>query len=199
MENNNLPTFLKQYEIEASVWNTLKNTIYPNAKDESIRLILDYCKAAKLDPLMKFLDIVQVYVKDPVTGKYNLQDAIWPRVGFYRVQASRSGCYAGISEPEFGKDISCDLGGVKITYPEWCKITVKKIVNNSVGEFSAKEYWLENYATSSKSTEAPNAMWAKRRYGQLAKCAEAQALRKAFPELITQQPTAEEMEGKNFK
>jgi hypothetical protein len=38
-------------------------------------------------------------------------------------------------------------------------------------------------------------MWLKRSRGQLAKCAEAQALRKAFPE-VGAQPTAEEMEGK---
>ena len=41
-------------------------------------------------------------------------------------------------------------------------------------------------------------MWQKRPYGQLAKCAEAQALRKAFPEIVSQHPTAEEMEGKHF-
>jgi hypothetical protein len=41
-------------------------------------------------------------------------------------------------------------------------------------------------------------MWRKRPYGQLAKCAEAQALRKAFPEIISQHPTAEEMEGKDI-
>jgi len=44
----------------------------------------------------------------------------------------------------------------------------------------------------------PNTMWQKRPYGQLAKCAEAQALRKAFPEIVSQHPTAEEMEGKHF-
>jgi len=39
-------------------------------------------------------------------------------------------------------------------------------------------------------------MWEKRPFGQLAKCTEAQALRKAFPEAVGSQPTAEEMEGK---
>jgi hypothetical protein len=38
-------------------------------------------------------------------------------------------------------------------------------------------------------------MWFKRPYGQISKCAEAQALRKAFPELGSQ-ATADEMEGK---
>lgn len=40
-------------------------------------------------------------------------------------------------------------------------------------------------------------MWQKRPYGQIAKCAEAQALRKAFPE-VGSAPTADEMEGKQF-
>jgi hypothetical protein len=41
-------------------------------------------------------------------------------------------------------------------------------------------------------------MWEKRPYGQLAKCAEAQALRKAFPEILGGMVTSEEMEGKGF-
>jgi hypothetical protein len=118
-------------------------------------------------------------------------------VGLYRIQAARSNQYAGVSEPEFGEDVTCNLGGTDITYPKWCKVTVKKIVNNTIVEFTAKEYWLENYAAK-KDTATPNTMWQKRPYGQLAKCAEAQALRKAFPEIVSQHPTAEEMEGKNF-
>lgn len=41
-------------------------------------------------------------------------------------------------------------------------------------------------------------MWAKRAFGQLAKCAEAQALRMAFPELTGGTNTNDEMEGKTF-
>ena len=69
--------------------------------------------------------------------------------------------------------------------------------NGSIAEYSATEYWKENYAVKGgqEKSIAPNAMWLKRPYGQIAKCAEAQALRKAFPE-IGSQPTADEMEGK---
>jgi hypothetical protein len=41
-------------------------------------------------------------------------------------------------------------------------------------------------------------MWARRPRGQLKKCAEAQALRMAFPEAVGAAPTAEEMEGRSL-
>ena len=86
---------------------------------------------------------------------------------------------------------------VRVSYPEWCKYTVYKFVNGQRIAFTSKEYWVENYATQSSKTECPNAMWKKRPYGQIAKCAEAQALRKAWPE-IGSEPIAEEMEGKDI-
>ena len=46
--------------------------------------------------------------------------------------------------------------------------------------------------------ESSNAMWTKRPRGQIAKCATAQALRSAFPEIASQY-TAEEMEGKDIQ
>ena len=185
-------------EIDQHIWSALKNSLYTGAKDESIKMVLDYCKAAKLDPMQKPVHIVPMSVKNAQTGRYEYKDVVMPGVGLYRIQAARSNQYAGVSEPEFGEDVTCNLGGINITYPKWCKVTVKKLVNNTIVEFTAKEYWLENYATSSKESIAPNTMWKKRPYGQIAKCAEAQALRKAFPEIISQHPTAEEMEGKDI-
>ncbi|MBS7036615.1 MAG: phage recombination protein Bet, partial [Bifidobacterium sp.] len=157
-----------------------------------------YCRARQLDPLLKPVHLVPMSVKDSRTGKSEWRDVVMPGIGLYRIQADRSGDYAGAREPEFGPDVTQTLTGVEVTFPQWCKYTVfKRMPSGEIVEFSAKEYWIENYATGGRDTTSPNAMWKKRPYGQLAKCAEAQALRKAWPE-IGQQPTAEEMEGKSL-
>lgn len=181
----------------------LRNSLYVGAQDESIRLVMGYCKASGLDPMQKPVHIVPMYAS---TGKKDakgydikaMRDVIMPGIGLYRTQAARSGNYAGVTEPEFGPDVTESLSDVSITYPKWCKVTVKRAMDNgTVVDFTATEFWKENYATKGKDSAAPNAMWSKRPYGQLAKCAEAQALRKAFPEFGSA-PTADEMEGKEI-
>lgn len=189
---------LAERGVDVATWSALKNSIYPGAKDESVLMALDYCRARQLDPLMKPVHLVPMYIKDSKTGKGEMRDVVMPGVGLYRIQADRSGNYAGADEPEFGPDVTQVLSGVEVTFPQWCKYTVhKRMPSGEIVQFSAKEYWSENYATAGRDTSAPNAMWKKRPYGQIAKCAEAQALRKGWPE-IGQQPTAEEMEGKNL-
>lgn len=174
----------------------LKSSLYPGAADDSIRMVLSYCQAAKLDPMQKPVHIVPMW--DSKSG--GMRDVIMPGVGLYRTQAARTGEYAGVSEPEYGPDITENIGGVEVTYPAWCRVTVKrKLADGTVADFSAVERWKENYAVKGgkEKSIAPNAMWMKRPYGQIAKCAEAQALRKAFPE-VGAQPTADEMEGKSL-
>lgn len=175
---------------EQDLMLTLKTSLYPGATDEAVGLVLAYCRSAHLDPMQKPVHIVPIW-----DGKLKQErDVVMPGIGLYRIQAARSGEYAGMTDPEFGEDVTEQLGGTNITYPVSCKITVKRLLpGGAIAEFSATERWKENYATKGKMGE-PNSMWAKRPYGQLAKCAEAQALRKAFPE-IGSQPTAEEMEG----
>lgn len=179
---------------EAAVWSALKSSIYPGASDQSISLVLDYCTAAGLDPLQKPVHIVPMWD----SSSRSMRDVVMPGIGLYRVQASRSGQFAGMSEPEFGPMVTEQVGAVQVTFPEWCKVTVyRQLPNGHIAEFTAKEYWIENYAIKGgkEKDQSPNAMWMKRVRGQIAKCAQAQALRMAFPE-IGSQPTAEEMEGK---
>jgi phage recombination protein Bet len=174
--------------------SVLRNSLFVGAKDESIKMAVSYCRAAGLDIMQKPVHLVPMNVKKP-NGDYEWRDVVMPGIGLYRTQAARTGEYAGMSEPEFGEEITDKIGGVEITYPKWCLVTVKRIVGGIVVEFPAKEYWKENYATKKKDSLAPNSMWERRPFGQLAKCAEAQALRKAFPEFGAA-PTADEMEGK---
>jgi phage recombination protein Bet len=172
----------------------LRSSLYPGAKDDSIKLVLGYCRAAGLDPMQKPVHIVPMLVAN---GKKNergydekeWRDVVMPGIGLYRTQAARTGELAGIDEPEFGPDI--EMLGMATTVPEWCRVTVYRMIGGQRVAFTAREYWLENYATKGKDSVAPNAMWQRRPRGQIAKCAEAQALRKAFPELGSQ-PTADE-------
>jgi phage recombination protein Bet len=166
----------------AELRKVLRSSLYPDASDASVDLVISYCRAAGLDVMQKPVHIVPINVK--VDNDWVKRDTIMPGIGLYRTQASRTGQYAGISEPEYGPDRQLAVGDFKMTYPEWCKITIRKRHSSGqVDEFSAKERWLENYATIKRDSDYPNAMWKKRPYAQLAKCAEAQALRKAFPEL----------------
>lgn len=189
---------------DENTFRVLQETLYPGSTDQEVAMILSYCKARRIDPILKPVHLVPMSVKtDKKTsdGKfvYERKNVIMPGIGLYRIDASRSGQYAGMNEPEFGEEVTEKIGEVTVSYPRWCKVTVKKLLpNGSIAEFTAKEYWKENYASKSKFDKAPNDVWSTRMYGQIAKCAEAQALRKAFPDVVGNEYTKEEMEGKNY-
>lgn len=173
----------------------LKSSLYPGAADSSVKMVLGYCRASGLDVMQKPVHIVPMKVK---TGRKDgrgydeteLRDVVMPGIGLYRVQASRTAQLAGIDEPEFGPDMPMPGNPAKVV-PQWCRVTVYRVIGGQARAFTAREFWVENYATAGRDSIAPNAMWTRRPYGQIAKCAEAQALRKAFPELGSQ-PTADE-------
>lgn len=179
---------------ESELISVLESSLYPGASGESIKLVINYCRASNLDPMRKPVHIVPIW--DSKAGRS--RDVIMPGIGSYRIDAARTNQCAGVSEPEFGPDVTENIGGVETTYPVWCRVTVKRrLPTGELVDYTAVERWKENYAQrgGKEKSIAPNTMWAKRPYAQLAKCAEAQALRKAFPE-VGSQATAEEMEGK---
>jgi phage recombination protein Bet len=193
-EDSQVPENLRKIGITASQWNALSTSIFPGAHPDSIRMALDYCIARKLDPLQKPVHIVPMWVDG------GMRDVVMPGIGLYRIQAQRSGTYAGTDDIEFGPDVEAtfkdkDGSAVKVVYPEFARATAYKMIGEHRVPFTATVYWKEEYATDSRTSTAPNAMWRKRPRGQLAKCAESQVLRKAWPE-IDAGPTVEEMEGK---
>ena len=186
---------LAQADKSVAIRTALKTSLYPGASDASVDMVLAYCQASELDPLTKPVHIVPMW--DSKTKQ--MRDVVMPGIGLYRTNAARTGQFAGMSEPEFGPMVTERVGNKEVTYPEWCKATAyRQLQSGHVAEFTAVEYWIENYAIKGgkDQDQSPNAMWSKRVRGQLAKCAQAQALRMAFPEAVGAAPTAEEMEGK---
>jgi len=191
--NAPLPTVQKD---QGDLITVLENSLYPGASRTSIALAIEYCEQAGLDPIQKPVHIVPMW--DSKSSR--MRDVIMPGIGLYRTMAARTNLFAGMSEPEFGPDVQETIGGAAVTYPAWCRVVAKRrLPTGEIAEFVAVERWKENYAVKGgkEKSIAPNAMWQKRPYGQLAKCTEAQALRKAFPEFGAQ-PTAEEMVGRTI-
>ena len=98
-----------------------------------------------------------------------------PGIDGFRAIADRSGCYAGSSEPVFRGTIEWPYKGGKRIVPEYAQVTVWKIVANHKGAFTGEARWVEFVPDENNAF-----MWAKMPRHMLAKCAEAQALRKAF-------------------
>lgn len=183
----NIQAALTERNIDTAVWTTLQNSVFPGAKDESILLAVDYCKARKLDILKKPCHIVPMSVTDAKTGNKNWRDVIMPGIYEQRITAFRTGQMAGQDEPVFGDTVT--FRGIEA--PEWCRVTVYRFINNERCAFSHTEYFSEACATTKEGK--PNSMWSKRPRGQLAKCAEAGALRKAFPDELGGVITADEV------
>ena len=189
----NIQTALTERNIDTAVWTTLQNSVFPGAKDESILLAVDYCKARKLDILKKPCHIVPMQVtlsgqKDNNGNDRKIwRDVIMPGIYEQRITAFRTGQMAGQDEPVFGNTVA--FKGIEA--PEWCRVTVYRFINGERCAFSHTEYFSEACATTRDGLL--NSMWRKRLRGQLAKCAEAGALRKAFPDELGGVITADEV------
>jgi phage recombination protein Bet len=193
------------FGIDKGSWKVLVEAIFPAAKTvDAIAMALSYCKSRNLDVMKRPVHIVPMW--DSSRGAY--VETVWPGISELRTTASRTQGYAGCDEAQFGPNLTMTFNGrvkrkgdwvdekMEIEFPEWCRITVYRIVGGQKCKFvGPKVKWLETYATQGAS-ELPNKMWEERAEGQLEKCAEAAALRRAFPEEIGNELTAEEMTGR---
>ena len=147
----------------------IKSQIAVGATDDELKLFLHVADKAELDPLQR-----QIYFIKRGT-KMTIQTGI----DGFRTIADRTGQYVGSDDPVFS-------GNGK--FPEKATVTVRKVVQNIVGEFSATARWTEN------KPDKNSFMWDKMPYTMLGKCAEALALRKAFPAQLSGLYTDDEMD-----
>lgn len=102
-----------------------------------------------------------------------------------RATAARGRDYAGSDDPVYRGTVHLDGGRVA---PETATVTVWKLVQGHRVPFTSTAHWEEFYPGDKQG-----AMWRKMPRVMLAKVAEAQALRKGWPEALGQVYTDEEM------
>lgn len=95
----------------------------------------------------------------------------------YRAIAESTGKYDGQDETVYGDDFTYNNS---LTAPEWAQATVYK--KGCSRPFVARVYFKEYVQVFGSKV---GSQWAQRPYHMLAKCAEALALRKAFPEQLS--------------
>jgi phage recombination protein Bet len=201
------PAIAKEFELQPTEWRVLVDQIFPAAKSvEAVMMALAYCRKRNLDIFKKPVHIVPMWS----SAKKAMVETVWPGIAEIRTTAARTGEYAGIDAVEFGpmveRSFTGDVGSrdrqetvtKKVRFPEWASVVVYRMIGGERCAYHAKVFWEETYATVGKS-EVPNDMWAKRPRGQLDKCVEAAALRKAFPEELGNTYAAEEMEGRTIE
>ena len=195
------PALKERFGVDQAEWRALVESTFPSARSVgAVILALAYCRARNLDPFKKTVHIVPIWDK---TRKCEVE-TVWPGIAEYRTTAVRTAAYAGHDEVAFGPTMEQTwdetdksgkkYGEVSLKFPEWAQMTVYRIVQGQRCAFPGpRVYWLETYA--SKKDGCPNSMWATRPIGMIAKCAEAAALRGAFPEEMGGEPTYEEWGG----
>lgn len=196
---DHLPEPVKNRGISQVEWATLKNNLYPGASNESVLMVIDYCRARKLDPLKKPCHIVPMRVRDSETGEWAMRDVVMPGIYEYRTTAQRTGEYLGHAIPEYGP--AATVLGVEA--PAWCDFTVYRWnpASRMRAEFPVRVRFDEVVATRfDKETKAEvvNDRWSKAPMQMLTKCAEAAALRAAFPDELGGEHTIEEMAGRDL-
>lgn len=154
---------------------TVRNVLAPDLSDHELQLFALVAHRSGLDPFAK-----QIYAVKR-QGKVTFQTGI----DGYRSTAAKTSEYDGSDEPEYG-----DIIPTPFPHPEWARVTVYRLrPDGSRRAQSATAWWNEFYPGESQGH-----MWKKMPRNQLAKCAEALALRKAFPYVLADIYTDAEMD-----
>lgn len=164
---------LKSPEWESKI-ELIRRTVAKGATNDEMDIFLHQCRKTGLDPLAK-----QIYFQKRQNKKTGeSQMTIITGIDGYRLVAQRTGQYAGNDDPVFDDEAK----------PRKATVTVYRIVGGIRCPFTASARWEQYYPG-----DYLGFMWNKMPHLMLGKCAEALALRKAFPAELSGVYTAEEM------
>lgn len=149
-------------------------TVAQGASFQELAVFLHACRQLRLDPLLR-----QAYWIRRKDRDGNYKGALQVGIDGFRAIAEGTGSYAGSEPPDFKGQIEWTYRGNKKVVPERCRVVVWKIVAGHKAAFTGEAFW-EEFVPS----EHEAMMYAKMPRHMLAKVAEAQALRKAFPALL---------------
>lgn len=157
----------------------LKRTICRGATDDEFALFAQVCKRTGLDPFTHQIHAVKRWDNDLRREIMTVQTGI----DGYRLIAERTGKYAGSDDAIIEEGSSGS--------PKKATVTVWKMINGQRCGFTGSARWDEYKQLKKDGT--PRNLWAKMPFLMLSKCAEALALRKAFPAELSGIYTKEEM------
>lgn len=176
----------------------LKRTVAQGATDDELMLFLNICRGAQLNPFLHQAHFVPFWDSKADEERR----AVIVGIDGFRAIAESTGAYAGNDDPIFEgeEDVEVEVwegkgsgrkvtGKRKVVVPKKATVSVYKIVAGERYAFTATARWSEYYPGSKKGT-----MWHKMPYLMLGKVAEALALRKAFPKLLSGMYAQEEMD-----
>lgn len=177
--------------IERDQLELLKRTIAKGTSDDEFQLFVATCNRAGLDPFARQIYAVKRYDSKERRDVMGIQVAI----DGLRLIADRSGKYAGQRPAEWcGEDGVWKDVWLSKDPPKAARVAVlRHDFAEPVTAIALWDSYVQTYRRDNATQTAP--MWTKMPDLMLAKCAEALALRKAFPADMSGLYTSEEYHG----